>query len=55
MMLQHGCISVRRYEMLTLVMGACLSYRTHKNFLSAYLGSVSEKHQLQPTPADVTV
>ncbi|XP_041755794.1 proheparin-binding EGF-like growth factor isoform X2 [Coregonus clupeaformis] len=41
---------------LAILLMACTHYRTHKNFLAAYLGSGSEKQQLQKTtPCDITV
>ncbi|XP_067084315.1 amphiregulin [Osmerus mordax] len=40
---------------IAILLMTCAHYRTQKNFLSAYLGSASEKHQLQTPPADVTV
>ncbi|XP_038856601.1 proheparin-binding EGF-like growth factor [Salvelinus namaycush] len=41
---------------LAILLMACTHYRTHKNFLATYLGSGSEKQQLQKTtPCDITV
>ncbi|XP_062307446.1 proheparin-binding EGF-like growth factor [Osmerus eperlanus] len=40
---------------IAILLMTCAHYRTQKNFLSAYLGSASEKHQLQTPRADVTV
>ncbi|XP_045072649.1 proheparin-binding EGF-like growth factor isoform X2 [Coregonus clupeaformis] len=41
---------------LAILLLTCAHYRTHKNFLAAYLGSGSEKEQLQKTtPCDITV
>ncbi|XP_042187190.1 proepiregulin-like isoform X1 [Oncorhynchus tshawytscha] len=41
---------------LAVLLMTCTHYRTHKNFLVAYLASSSEKQQLQKTtPCDITV
>ncbi|XP_055774606.1 secreted protein C-like [Salvelinus fontinalis] len=41
---------------LAILLMACTHYRTHKNFLATYLGSGSEKQQLQKTtPCDITM
>ncbi|XP_064792678.1 amphiregulin-like isoform X2 [Oncorhynchus masou masou] len=41
---------------LAILLMTCTHYRTHKNFLVAYLASSSEKQQLQmTTPCDITV
>ncbi|XP_010865820.1 proheparin-binding EGF-like growth factor [Esox lucius] len=41
---------------LAILLMTCSHYRTHKNFLAAYLGSGSEKEHLQKTtPCDLTV
>ncbi|XP_036792374.1 proheparin-binding EGF-like growth factor [Oncorhynchus mykiss] len=41
---------------LAILLMTCTHYRTHKNFLVAYLASSSEKQQLQKTtPCDITV
>ncbi|XP_046872738.1 proheparin-binding EGF-like growth factor [Hypomesus transpacificus] len=40
---------------IAILLMTCAHYRTQKNFLSAYLGSASEKHELQTPPADGTV
>ncbi|XP_029573918.1 amphiregulin isoform X2 [Salmo trutta] len=44
------------FSCLAILLMACTHYRTHKNFLATYLGSGSEKQQLQKTiPCDITV